>query len=134
MTVVSEAGHGALYIEPGGPWESRHCVDFNGRLRDECLNGEFFSHTEGGTNRDQRDRLAFVQTVSKAFPGYFSSCTTYNQQIPALSGKIYGLLLWGKSTVAAGAVAERARIVASGDRPLWTSSGSRRQKGISSRP
>jgi len=55
--------------------------------------------------------------VYNAFPGYFSFCTTYNQQIPALSGRIYELLLWGKSMVEAGAAAERARIVASGDRP-----------------
>ena len=31
-----------LYIEPGSPWENGHCESFNGKLRDECLNGEIF--------------------------------------------------------------------------------------------
>ncbi len=38
------AGLGAttLYIEPGSPWENGYCECFNGKLRDECLNGEIF--------------------------------------------------------------------------------------------
>ena len=38
------AGVGAktLYIEPGSPWENGYCESFNGKLRDECLNGEIF--------------------------------------------------------------------------------------------
>jgi len=35
-------GTGPLYIEPGSPWENGHCESFNGKLRDECLNGEIF--------------------------------------------------------------------------------------------
>jgi putative transposase len=31
-----------LYIEPGSPWENGFCESFNGKLRDECLNGEIF--------------------------------------------------------------------------------------------
>ena len=31
-----------LYIEPGSPWENGCCESFNGKLRDECLNGEIF--------------------------------------------------------------------------------------------
>src|ERR1700733_9043530 len=33
-------GTGTLYIEPGSPWENGYCESFNGKLRDECLNGE----------------------------------------------------------------------------------------------
>lgn len=29
-------------IEPGSPWENGYCESFNGKLRDECLNGEIF--------------------------------------------------------------------------------------------
>lgn len=29
-----------LYIEPGSPWENGHIESFNGKLRDELLNGE----------------------------------------------------------------------------------------------
>jgi transposase InsO family protein len=31
-----------LYIEPGSPWENGYCESSNGKLRDECLNGEIF--------------------------------------------------------------------------------------------
>jgi putative transposase len=31
-----------LYIEPGSPWENGYCESFNGKLRDECVNGEIF--------------------------------------------------------------------------------------------
>jgi putative transposase len=31
-----------LYIEPGSPWENGYIESFNGRLRDELLNGEVF--------------------------------------------------------------------------------------------
>ena len=30
------------FIEPGSPWENGYNESFNGRLRDECLNGELF--------------------------------------------------------------------------------------------
>lgn len=31
-----------LYIEPGSPWENGYVESFNGKLRDELLNGEIF--------------------------------------------------------------------------------------------
>jgi putative transposase len=33
---------GTLYIKRGSPWENGYCESFNGKLRDECLNGEIF--------------------------------------------------------------------------------------------
>jgi putative transposase len=33
---------GTLYIEPGSPWENGYIESFNGKLRDELLNGEIF--------------------------------------------------------------------------------------------
>ncbi len=39
---LGRLGTGTLYIEPGSPWENGYCESFNGRLRDECLNGEIF--------------------------------------------------------------------------------------------
>ena len=32
----------SLYIEPGSPWENGYIESFNGKLRDEFLNGEIF--------------------------------------------------------------------------------------------
>ena len=39
---LANLGTGPLYIEPGSPWENGYCESFNGKLRDECLNGEIF--------------------------------------------------------------------------------------------
>ncbi len=39
---LASLGTGPLYIEPGSPWENGYCESFNGKLRDECLNGEIF--------------------------------------------------------------------------------------------
>ncbi|HEY6369712.1 MAG TPA: IS3 family transposase [Candidatus Sulfotelmatobacter sp.] len=39
---LARVGTGTLYIEPGSPWENGYCESFNGKLRDECLNGEIF--------------------------------------------------------------------------------------------
>jgi transposase InsO family protein len=35
-------GVGPLYIEPGSPWENGYVESFNGKLRDELLDGEIF--------------------------------------------------------------------------------------------
>ena len=32
------------YIEPGSPWENGYCESFNGKLREECLNGPSLIH------------------------------------------------------------------------------------------
>lgn len=39
---LRQVGVSALYIEPGSPWENGYIESFNGRLRDELLNGEIF--------------------------------------------------------------------------------------------
>jgi putative transposase len=39
---LRKVGTETLYIEPGSPWENGYCESFNGKLRDECLNGEIF--------------------------------------------------------------------------------------------
>ncbi len=39
---LGKVGTGTLYIEPGSPWDNGYCESFNGKLRDECLNGEIF--------------------------------------------------------------------------------------------
>jgi putative transposase len=35
-----------LYIEPGSPWENGYIESFNGKMRDEFLNGELFTTLE----------------------------------------------------------------------------------------
>jgi len=39
---LTTVGASTLYIEPGSPWENGYNESFNGRLRDELLNGEIF--------------------------------------------------------------------------------------------
>ncbi len=37
---LANVGTGTLYIELGSPWENGYCESFNGKSRNECLNGE----------------------------------------------------------------------------------------------
>ena len=37
-----QIGSKTLFIAPGSPWENGYCESFNGKLRDELLNGEIF--------------------------------------------------------------------------------------------
>jgi transposase InsO family protein len=39
---LTTLGTQPLFIEPGSPRENGYCESFNGKLRDECLNGEIF--------------------------------------------------------------------------------------------
>lgn len=41
-TWLTRVGVKTLYIEPGSPWENGYVESFNGKLRDELLNGEIF--------------------------------------------------------------------------------------------
>jgi putative transposase len=35
-------GTDSIFINPGSPWENGKCESFNGKLRDECLNAQWF--------------------------------------------------------------------------------------------
>jgi transposase InsO family protein len=39
---LGKIGVTTMYIEPGSPWENGYNESFNGKLRDEFLNGEIF--------------------------------------------------------------------------------------------
>jgi transposase InsO family protein len=39
---LARLGTETLFIEPGSPWENGYIESFNGKLRDELLNGEIF--------------------------------------------------------------------------------------------
>ena len=40
---LERLGVKTLFIEPGSPWENGYIESFNGKLRDELLNGEIFT-------------------------------------------------------------------------------------------
>jgi transposase InsO family protein len=39
---IAAVGAKTAFIEPGSPWENGYVESFNGKLRDELLNGEIF--------------------------------------------------------------------------------------------
>ena len=39
---LARLGTKTVYITPGSPWDNGYCESFNGKLRDELLNGELF--------------------------------------------------------------------------------------------
>ena len=43
---LSRLGVETVFIEPGSPWENGYIESFNGKLRDELLNGEIFTTLE----------------------------------------------------------------------------------------
>jgi putative transposase len=40
---LNRMGVKTLFIEPGSPWENGYIESFNGKMRDELLNGEIFT-------------------------------------------------------------------------------------------
>ncbi|HKO44868.1 MAG TPA: CHAT domain-containing tetratricopeptide repeat protein [Pyrinomonadaceae bacterium] len=67
------------------------------------------------TYMSEKERLSFLEGVSGLFPIYFSFCTTYRDQNPALIGKFYDVILAQKGFVAGSIAALRKKIEASGD-------------------
>jgi putative transposase len=51
---LGAVGSATLYIEPGSPWENGYCESFNGKLRDECLNGEIFYSLRAGVSTGEK--------------------------------------------------------------------------------
>jgi transposase InsO family protein len=50
---LTRLGTQSICISPGSPWENGYCESFNGRLRDELLNGELFIHPAGSPGADR---------------------------------------------------------------------------------
>jgi putative transposase len=44
MAWLERQGSKTVHITPGHPWENGYAESFNGKFRDECLNGELFSN------------------------------------------------------------------------------------------
>jgi putative transposase len=42
MKWLRDQNIGPAYIKPGSPWQNGFVESFNGKLRDECLNREWF--------------------------------------------------------------------------------------------
>ena len=58
---LAKLGTATLYIEPGSPWENGYCESFNGKLRDECLNGEIFYSLKEAQVVAEQCRMAITE-------------------------------------------------------------------------
>jgi len=58
---LHELGASTLFIEPGSPWENGYVESFNGRMRDELLNGEIFYTLEEAQVLIERWRKEYNQ-------------------------------------------------------------------------
>ena len=43
---LKRLGTETICLPPGSPWENGYCESFNGKLRDQLLNGEIFLHPQ----------------------------------------------------------------------------------------
>lgn len=59
-----------LYIEPGSPWENGYCESFNGKMRDEFLNGEIFYSLKEAQVLVERWRREYNQVRPHSSLGY----------------------------------------------------------------
>jgi putative transposase len=56
---LAKVGVHTLYIGPGSPWENGYVESFNGKLRDELLDGEIFYTVRGAKMLIERWRREY---------------------------------------------------------------------------
>ena len=69
---LRRVGVQTLFIEPGSPWENCYVESFNGKLRDELLNGEIFETRWEATVLIERWRCTYNQIRPHSSLGYQS--------------------------------------------------------------
>jgi transposase InsO family protein len=69
---LSKVGVKTLFIEPGSPWENGYIESFNGKLRDELLNGEIFTTLMEAKVLIERWRREYNQVRPHSSLGYRS--------------------------------------------------------------
>lgn len=67
---LAKVGVRTLYIEPGSPWENGYVESFNGKLRDELLNGEIFYTLLEAKVLTERWRLHYNRVRPHSALGY----------------------------------------------------------------
>jgi putative transposase len=60
------------FIEPGKPMQNAFCESFNGRLRDECLNGNYFLDLEDAQEKIEQWRAFYNEVRPHSALGYIS--------------------------------------------------------------
>ena len=67
---LQKVGVGTLFIEKGSPWENGYIESFNGKLRDELLNGEIFYTLKEAKILIERWRREYNQVRPHSALGY----------------------------------------------------------------
>ena len=67
---LGRLGVGALFIEPGSPWENGYAESFNGKLRDELLDREIFYTLKKAQVLIERWRQHYNQVRPHSSLGY----------------------------------------------------------------
>lgn len=81
---LEELGVGTLFIEPGSPWENAYIESFNGRLRDELLDGELLMSLAEAQwlietwRREYNERRPHSSLGYKTPAAFAGSCATSN--------------------------------------------------------
>ena len=86
---LRRVGVRTLYIEPGSPWENGYNESFNGKLRDELLNGEIFFTLREAQVVIERWRREYNQVRPHSSLGYRPPAPT--ARMPAVNGRAFGL-------------------------------------------
>jgi putative transposase len=84
---LSGLGTKSLYIEPGSPWENGYCESFNGKLRDECLNGEIFYSLREAQVVIETWRIHYNTKRPHSALGYRPPAPVTTAPSPALDGQ-----------------------------------------------
>lgn len=71
---LKDIGVQTAYIEPGSPWENGYIESFNGKFRDELLNGEIF------------DTITEAQVIAEQWRRYYNTIRPHSSlkyRVPA---------------------------------------------------
>jgi len=82
---LDRLGVGPLFIEPGSPWENGYCESFNGRLRDELLNGEIFYTLQEAKILIENWRCEYNEIRPHGSLGYRPPAPQTRTMIPSLA-------------------------------------------------
>ena len=81
------------YIEPGRPMQNGHIESFNGRLRDECLNANWFlnlasTRLDLESWRNDYNRVRPHSALGYSTPNEFAALLAQRQPQPTMMGKL----------------------------------------------
>ena len=84
---LGRLGVSTLFIEPGSPWENGYNESFNGKLRDELLNGEIFYTLDEAKVLVEQWRQLYNQVRPHSALGYRPPAPETIEILPAWAGQ-----------------------------------------------